>query len=209
MAVVARTAADYAQQLAALLPSGPAWEQEFQPVLHNLLHALAPEFARLDMRALQVLNESFLTTFHETLADWERVLGLPDECSGAGGTVGERKALVRSRLLDLGGQTPAFYMQLAIRAGYPNAWVQELRTPRFGSASFGRSRFGTWAAQHMWILHAGGRLPGGLRFGVGVWGERFGGAPGNALVCLIRRAAPAHTLEFVNFEEGVEDGLSS
>lgn len=197
---VARTSGDYVQQLAALLPPGPAWDREFQPQIHALLQALAPELALLDARALQLLSESFLDTFHETLTDWEREVGLPDECLGTSGTVGERKAMVRSRLIDLGGQTPAFYVQLAARAGYPNAWVQELRTPRFGSSRFGRARFGTWAAQHMWILHSGGRLPGGLRFGVGVWGERFGAMPGNALVCLIRRAAPAHTLEFVNFE---------
>lgn len=200
MVVVARSATDYAQQLTALLPPGPAWEKEFQPHLHALLLALAPELARLDARALQLLNESFLDTFHETLGDFERVLGLPDECLGANGTVAERKSMVRGRLVELGGQTPAFYVQLAVRAGYPNARVQELRTPRFGRARFGHDHFGTWAAQHMWVLHSGGRLPGGLRFGVGVWGERFGGTPGNALVCLVRRAAPAHTLEFVNFD---------
>lgn len=200
MAVVARTPADYCQQLTTLLPPGPAWDKEFQPQLHALLQALAPELAQLDARALQLLDESFLDTFHELLADWERVLGLPDECIGPGATVSERKAMVRSRLVELGGQTPAFYVQLAVRAGYPNARVHEFRAPRFGRSRFGRDCFGSWAAQYMWVLHAGGRLAGGLRFGVGVWGERFGGMPGNALVCLIRRAAPAHTLEFVNFD---------
>lgn len=196
---VARTAADYHQQLLALLPPGPAWALEYQPGLHALLQALAPELARIDARAQQLLNESFLDGFHELLPDWERVLGLPDECLGASGTVAERKAMVRLRLVEVGGQRPAYYVQLAVRMGYPNAWVQEFRAPRFGRSRFGRDHFGTWAAQFMWVLHAGDPLAGGSRFGGSVWGERFGSNPSNSLVCVIRRAAPAHTLEFVEF----------
>ncbi|EPN63002.1 tail protein, partial [Pseudomonas syringae pv. actinidiae ICMP 18807] len=37
------------------------------------------------------------------------------------------------------------------------------------------------------------------RFGASYWGERFGVNPGTAIECLIRRAAPAHSAEFVNF----------
>lgn len=197
---VARTTADYYQQLVALLPPGPAWHVEYQPELHALLQALAPELARMDARAQQLLNESFLDGFHELLPDWERVLDLPDECLGASGTVAERKAMVRMRLVELGGQTPAYYVQLAARLGYPNARVQELRAPRFGRSRFGRDHFGTWNTQFMWLLHAGGRISGGSRFGLRVWGEHFGGNPSDALVCVLRRAAPVHTLEYVEFD---------
>lgn len=197
---VARTAEDYYQQLVALLPPGPAWQLDYQPELHALLQALAPELARVEARAQQLQTESFLDGFHELLPDWERVLGLPDECMGASGTVAERKAMVRLRLIELGGQTPAFYVQLAARMGYPNAHVQELRASRCGRARCGQ-HLGTWNAQFMWVLHAGERLAGGSRAGLTVCGERLGGNPSNALVCVIRRAAPAHTLEFVNFGE--------
>jgi uncharacterized protein YmfQ (DUF2313 family) len=196
-----RTAADYAQQLIALLPPGPAWAQEYQPQIYRLLAGLAAELARVDARAGQLQAESLLDSFHESLPDWERVLGLPGECAAeGGGTVADRKDQVRLRLLESGGQTPAFYVQLAARMGYPNARVQEMRAPRFGRSRFGRDHFGTWDAQFMWVLHAGGRLSGGSRFGRSVWGERFGNNPGNALVCVIRQAAPAHTLEFVEFD---------
>lgn len=197
---VARTAADYAQQLTALLPPGPAWEAQLQPQLHALLEAIAQEFGRIDARSTQLMHEAFLATFHEALADWEQTLNLPDECLGGAGTVAERKAMVRMRLVEKGGQTPAYYVQLAARMGYRNARVQELRAPRFGCSRFGRDHFGTWDAQFMWILHAGERQAGGSRFGLSVWGERFGGNPSDALVCVIRRAAPAHTLEFVDFD---------
>lgn len=198
---VTRTATDYYQQLVALLPPGPAWHAEYQPELHALLQALAPELARVDARAQQLLNESFLDGFHELLPDWERVLDLPDECLGASGTVADRKAMVRLRLIELGGQTPAFYVQLAMRMGYPNARVHELRAPRFGRSRFGHDHFGTWSTQFMWVLDAGLRHTGGSRWGISVWGERFGGNPSDVLVCVIRRAAPAHTLEFVKFDQ--------
>ena len=197
---VARTAQDYKQQLAALLPPGPAWQAELQPQVHDLLAALAQEFGRIDARSADLLRESFLGTFHEALTDWERTLALPDECMGASGTVAERKAMVRMHLVEQGGQTTAYYVQLAARMGYRNASVQELRAPRFGRSRFGHDHFGSWAAQFMWVLHAGERLAGGARFGLSVWGERYGGNPSNALVCVIRRAAPAHTLEFVDFD---------
>jgi uncharacterized protein YmfQ (DUF2313 family) len=197
---VQRTSADYAQQLTALLPPGPAWDAQLQPQLHALLAAMAQELGRIDARSQALMQEAFLGTFHESLQDWEATLDLPDECLPGGGTVAERKAMVRMRLVEGGGQTPAFYVELAARLGYRNARVQELRAPRFGCARFGRDHFGTWDAQFMWILHAGGRLTGGSRFGLTVWGERFGSNPSNALVCVVRRAAPAHTLEFVNFD---------
>lgn len=197
---VARTAADYHQQLVALLPPGPAWEEEYQPELHALLKAFAAEFARVDARGLQLQNESFLDGFHELLTDWERVLDLPDDCLGATGTVAERKTMVRLRLTELGGQTPAYYVQLAARLGYRNARVQELRASRTGRTRCGQY-LGSWNAQFMWVLHAGERLSGGSRAGLTVCGEHLGSNPSNALVCVIRRAAPAHTLEYVNFGE--------
>ena len=197
---VAHTDQDYAAQLVALLPPGPAWQQEFQPEIHALLKALGLELARVDARSLNLQAESLLDSFHEALVDWERVLNLPDECLGASGSVAERKAMVRMRLVELGGQTPAYYVQLAARMGYSQARVREYRSPRFGRSRFGRDHFGTWASQFMWVLDAGPRLTGGSRWGVTVWGERFGGNPSDVLVCVIRRAAPANTLEFVEFE---------
>lgn len=195
---MSRSASDYAQQLKALLPHGPAWESDCQPALHVLLEALAVEFARVDMRAGDLLSEAFLDTFHEVLDDWERVLGLPDECvMDSGGAVAERKAQVLAKLVEKGGQTPAFFVALAKRFGYENAHVEEYRAPRFGAARFGRNHFGTWRSQFMWVLHLGRRLDGGLRFGAAVWGERLGGNPTDVIVCVIRRAAPAHTLVFV------------
>jgi uncharacterized protein YmfQ (DUF2313 family) len=199
MAVRARE--DYHDQLRALLPPGPAWDAELVPEVDAALRGLAPELARVDTRAADLLNEADPLTLHEMLPDWERVMQLPDACLGPTPSLEDRKQAVRQRLVGLGGQSAAYFEQLAREQGYQSAKVVAHRAPRFGRARFGRSHFGTWAAQHMWTLYAGERLTGGRRFGVSYWGERFGANPAQALECLVRRAAPAHTLETILYEE--------
>jgi uncharacterized protein YmfQ (DUF2313 family) len=126
---------------------------------------------------------------------------LPDPCLGGDPSFEDRKIAVRVRRTSVGGQTPAFFVQIAISQGYPDAKVIEHRAPRFGRARFGRARFGTWAAQFMWTLYTGKRQRVGRRFGASYWGERFGTNPATTLECLIRRAAPAHALETIIYEE--------
>lgn len=196
-----RTAADYHAQLRALLPPGPAWDAELVPEVDAALRGLAPELARVDGRAVDLLNEADPLTLHELLPDWERVMQLPDVCLGAAPTLEDRKKAVRQRLTGLGGQSASYFENLAREQGYLNAKVVAHRAPRFGRARCGQSHFGTWAQQHMWTLYAGERLTGGRRFGVSYWGERFGANPAQALECLVRRAAPAHTLENILYEE--------
>lgn len=198
-----RTAADYYDQLVALLPPGPAWDVELVPEIRELLQAGSVELAREDLRISDLLAESDPATVRELVPDWERVMGLPDPCLGEKPAFEDRQLAVRRRLIEVGGQTPAFFVQLAITQGYPQATVTEHRAPRFGVARFGRSHFGTWSAQFMWTLHTGPRRRLGRRFGASYFGERFGVNPSGALECVIRRSAPAHALEFISYGEKV------
>ena len=196
-----RDAEDYHAHLRALLPPGPAWDAELVPEIDGILSGFAPELARVDDRGFALLNEADPLTLHELLPDWERVMQLPDACLGPSPSLEERKKAVRQRMAGLGGQSAAYFEQLARDQGYSNAKVVAHRAPRFGRARFGRANFGTWAQQFMWTLYAGERLSGGRRFGVSYWGERFGGNPAQTLECIVRRAAPAHTLEDILYEE--------
>ncbi|RMQ48656.1 Tail protein [Pseudomonas cichorii] len=197
--VVLRTARQYADQLQALLPSGPAWDPERVPELQQVITGLSEEFARIDGRACALLNEMDPASVSELVPDWERVMNLPDPCLGLSPLFEDRRLSVRQRLVAVGGQNPAFYIDIAISQGYPNPTVTEHRAPRMGRSRFGKAHFGTWNAQFMWTLNTGGRRKLGRRFGASYWGERFGVNPGTAIECLIRRAAPAHTAEFINF----------
>lgn len=190
---------DYYGQLAALLPPGPAWDLERVPALRTLLTGAAEELAREDLRINDLYEEMFPDSVRELVPDWERVMDLPDPCLGENPTFEDRQLAVRRRLVEVGGQSRAFFIELAISQGYPGASITEHRAPRFGRARFGRDHFGTWSAQFMWTLNTGARRRLGRRFGATFWGERFGSNPSGALECIIRRGAPAHALEFINY----------
>jgi uncharacterized protein YmfQ (DUF2313 family) len=99
----------------------------------------------------------------------------------------------------MGGQSRAYFIEVAVSQGYPNATITEHRAPRMGRSRFGSAHFGTWSAQFMWTLNTGPRRRLGRRFGASFWGERFGANPSAVLECVIRRGAPAHALEFINY----------
>lgn len=199
MAVI-RTAEEYRRQLQGLLPSGPAWDAELVPEIDLVLSGVALEFSRLDARAVALLNEMDPAGVSELIPDWESIMGLPDSCLGPNPAFEDRRLAVRRRLLEVGGQSRVYFIEIAVSQGYPNATITEHRAPRMGRSRFGAAHFGTWNAQFMWTLNTGGRQRQGRRFGVSYWGERFGTNPGNALECLIRRPAPAHTVVHINYD---------
>ncbi|MNU43023.1 hypothetical protein D3C71_317990 [compost metagenome] len=188
-----RSEQDYSAQLLALLPPGPAWDLEAVPELVAVLEALAREFARVDARAFDLLGEMVPSGVRELLQDWERVLGLPDPCLGTDGGFAERRAEVVRRFGEVGRQDPLYFVEIARKLGYPDAWVEEYRAPRFGRSIFRQARFGTRRQQFLWTLHLGARRAVGARFGVTQWGERFGSNPNNIIECIVRRYRPAHT----------------
>lgn len=192
--------ADYAAQLRALLPPGPAWDADLYSLPVQVVAAMAEELARVDARAFALLAEMFPGTLRELLPDWERVMGLPDSCLGPGGTASERLREVVRRFADVGRQDAAYFVGIAQDLGYPDARVEEWRAPRFGRARFGRARFGGWASQFVWVMHMGARLAGGRRFGAARFGERFGTNPNDIVECVIRRYKPAHTQVFFNYD---------
>lgn len=116
-----RSASDYYAQLVALLPPGPAWEVERVPAIRDLLSKAAEELAREDQRLNDLYNEMFPDTVRELVPDWERVMDLPDPCLGDNPAFEDRQLAVRRRLVEVGGQSRAFFIDLAISQGYPGA----------------------------------------------------------------------------------------
>lgn len=121
------TADDYLLQLQALLPPGPAWPRDQEAVLTKLLLALAAEFARIDRRGGDLIEEADPRTTSELLADWERAAGLPDTCLTAGQTVQQRRAALVSKLTSMGGQSRQYFIDMAASLGYPGAAIDEFR----------------------------------------------------------------------------------
>lgn len=108
----------YREQLQGLLPRGAAWTREPGAVLTNVLDALAQEFARVDVRADNLLDEIDKRTTNELLPDFERVYGLPESCVTGSLTTDQRRNALVSKATGLGGQSPAYILSVLERLGY-------------------------------------------------------------------------------------------
>lgn len=181
----------YARALALLLPSGPAWASEPGSVLQQLVLALAQEFARLDARAVDLVEESDPRTAAELLAEWERMYGLPDPCVEAPQTVAERRQALLGRVTAIGGQSRAFFIALAAALGY-TVTITEFRSEAEAIAA-GIPYTGTsWA--HTWRVNV--PVSVGVRgFAVGssAVGEPLRSWGNEVLECQFQRFKPAHT----------------
>lgn len=180
------TAADYARQLKQLLPRGSVWLLEAGSWISQTLLAIADEYARVDGRGADLIEESDPRTASEMLDEWEVMLGLPDEDITAIPTSDEdRQVVVTQKYIAQEAMTPASYEARAIACGY-EATVDD--------------SYGTL------ILRSGFRS-GDRCYGLG-WASVFsltvsppaGAALSHAeLEAVITRAAPAHTFVFFEY----------
>jgi uncharacterized protein YmfQ (DUF2313 family) len=86
------------------------------------------ELARIDARIEQLLQEADPRTADEMLEDWERVLGLPDKCAAEEDlSILERRLIAWAKLTEQGGQSRAYFIDLAARYGEPGVTIDEVR----------------------------------------------------------------------------------
>ncbi|MGI8839774.1 MAG: YmfQ family protein [Caulobacteraceae bacterium] len=116
---MARTAAQYQDALLRMLPPGKAWPRDPASTMGLLALGLADEFARLDQRGLDLIEEADPRTTLELLGDWETTAGLPDPAVAPPVALDHRRAVLHDRLVNLAGQSAADYVALALRFGYP------------------------------------------------------------------------------------------
>ena len=70
------------------------------------------ELARTDARADKLLLEQDPSKTVELLPEWEKEVGLPDECSGLAPTIPERRTNLIAKLLARGGQSEDYFVNL-------------------------------------------------------------------------------------------------
>lgn len=179
--------AAYGRALKKLLPPGPVWRLTPDSVLSRLFHGLGDELARLEQRGRDLVEETDPRTATETLEEWERMLGLPDEdILTIPATDAERRTAIVQKLLRTGGQSAAYYEGLALAAGWTVYVVDDYGSTvaRCGTAECPDPMNGTaWA--FVWRVDVDFSVPGALT--------------STELEAVLTRVRPAHTIVFFNY----------
>ncbi|GAA4258923.1 DUF2313 domain-containing protein [Azospirillum formosense] len=180
---------DYYALLLGLRPTGPAW-----PADDELLYGVADGLARVHNRALALLGEADPRATLEMLPAWERVAGLPDACTGPAAGLADRRSRLVAQLTGRGGQSWAFFIGLAGALGFPGCTITEHAAFTVGSPCDAALNTAGAGWPHAWRLNvpvgAGAvsfTATGGCDEAIRGWGSAV-------LECVIRRAAPAHTV---------------
>ena len=188
------TTQQYLELLRNLLPPGAAWPTEDDSDLTRLLSAMADELARIHRRALELLEEADPRTTFELLDDFERMLGLPDECTDVIDNIQERRDAIVQRLTSTGGQSIAYFLGIAEAIGYEGVTIEEYDPFECGESQCGEPLNGPSAVRYEWRLQVPGARVTEFVAGASECGDPLGDIDrAEDLECLLSRLKPAHT----------------
>lgn len=194
------TAADYLWQFQRLLPRGRVWHRGWGTVQAEALLTLMPTWARLSARANQLLVETFPCTTTELLPEWEASLGLPDPCIQPPlATLQQRTAAVCAKFAGRGGQSIDYFIELAAEHGYTieittyapfRVDINRADDPLYDAA---------WA--YAWTVTGSTSTVVYFRVDLSSVEEPLASWGNEQLECLIRAAAPAHTIVMFEYRD--------
>lgn len=187
------TTDDYRQALQALIPTGRAWPRDPDAVQFAVLRALAASFQRSDNDALSILNGAFPKTAIIMLTEWEKSLGLPDDCSiGEVDTIAKRQSAIVSKLISTGGQSKSYFIGIAKALGY-NITINEYRQARSGLSVCGDGINGDdWP--FVWMVEGEETNISYARVGLSYCGDPLRSWGNKQLECRLSALSPSHTL---------------
>lgn len=189
---MAHSAEEYAKLLKDLLPPGKAFPRESGTQLEQVLIGAAQEFSRAEARSDALAIEVNPAFTNELLTDWERVAGLPDKCSGTlEETIQGRRKVLVSKLTSSGGQSPAYFIEVARQLGY-EITITEFRPFQAGLARAGDPLTnGDWL--YTWRVNAAETTIIEFRAGLSAAGEALRTWGNDTLECKLNQLKPAHT----------------
>lgn len=186
------SATDYVQQFQRLLPRGRVWHRGIGLVQDADLLALMPAWVRLHLRLNDLIAQIFPCSTTELLPEWEATLGLPDPCTGPLATVQQRQAAVCTKFRAKGGQSKAYYIELAAALGF-TITITEFAPFRAGINHAGDPVYGAaWA--YAWQVSSEALTIWEFRAGLSTAGEPLRAWNNAVLECALRAVAPAHTV---------------
>lgn len=187
----------YIELLFNLLPKGVAWNKNPNSFLSQLMDGISQEMNRVDQKTEALLLEMDPRTSNELLTDWERMLGLPDECTGEAATVQARRNEAYAKLTGIGSTSRQFYIDLAASLGF-EVTITEFRPFRAGLSRAGdRITNGDWI--YAWQVNAPATEYLRFRAGLSFAGEPLVYSGNDTLQCAIDKRKPAHTIVLFAF----------
>ena len=189
---IGSSADDYLQQEINLTPPGSAFPTEDSSTWVALLTAFAQEWARIDANTVLLLNESLPDTTIQLLPNWERVMGLPDDCSTLGDTIEIRRLNLLSKMSSIGGQSSAYLVSVAAKLGYT------ITITEFHPFQVSRSKVGDAICNKDWWFAFRVNAPLNtviyFRDSISSAGDPLATWGNTRLECVINKLKPAHTV---------------
>lgn len=178
-----------ADQLRLLLP--PVSYDGMAPLLSAAIEAEANALTQSDVQAEAVYSAIFADS-GMSLADWERVLSLPDPCLvGVAQSVRQRVQAVVSKLQGRGGQSRSFFIALAKSLGY-EITITTFRPARVGIARAGdRVYGGDW--DYTWRVNAPAVTVSYAEAGLTAAGDPVASWGNKILECRLSQMKPAES----------------
>lgn len=184
-------AADYLNELKALLPSGPAWDFDSASTNAKLLDAWSQELARIQASADYLIEQADPRITVDLLYDYERIFGLPTDCmTGIAQSLTQRHNTLITQMTGVGSQSRAYFIALALSAGFVIT-ITEFSAFNVGMTVVDLITGPDW--EYAWQINAPTvtaivfYVTGGVDEALTMWGN-------NLLECLINRYKPAHTV---------------
>lgn len=203
----------YKELIKGLFPRGWAWNQNQEGSFAGFISGLATEAAELEERGFKFLDEMDPNQTFEMLDNWERFLGIPDECTPAtyNPSLSERRQRILQKLTTGGGQSKGFFQLIIQQLGYNTSILDVVNFKDF-RAGEGRAGDrisnsttpggGTGAAgwAYAFAIVAPATLSREFRAGQGVAGDRLKLVNNETLECVVKKFAPAHTTVLFFYE---------
>ena len=189
-------AADYLNQLKALLPFGPAWYFDDDSTNAKLIDAWSQEFSRIQESADYLIDQADPRITVDFIFDYERIFGLPTDCmAGIQQSLAQRHNALISQMTAAGGQSIDYFIGLALSAGY------DITITEFFPFSVGMTVADLIYDQDWdfaWQINAPATTVSSFLVTSGV-DESLASWGNNLLECLINRYKPAHTIAIFSY----------
>ena len=138
-------------QICKLLPSGQAWIKAPSTNLYRTVALFAGALQRAIDFCAYAQRDTFPTTCVDSLSAWQSSCNLPDPLCPPLTTQQQFQQMV-SRVENLGGQSPAYFVQVAAKIGY-TITIQECAQARAGLSRAGQAQSWYVGGDFVWIVN--------------------------------------------------------